>query len=230
LLILSKNQVNNQKHLAYIMLCYSAMLAYYVMYWVGLVQYVPSFLGVLGGLTFVIAPLYYQYLKIRLQQQNKNTWKHGIPMLLFLTLFTLSQLSSSDVPNHLIPITQIIHMASYAILIFVLLKKFELNSFWLKSVASSYFALTIGFTGYYCMVWTGILRIEYDYFISLIMSAFIYYVGYHGFLMRDPAPKVQSSLQRYSPLYTNSMISKIESWIESSEKFLNSEYKYWRCG
>jgi len=79
------------------------------------------------------------------------------------------------------------------------------------------------------LVWTGWLRIEYDYFISMMMAFFIYLVGYTGYLK----PEIISSLpglEKYSSSSLSKKTSKLLTekvlqFMKEQKPFVNSELK-----
>lgn len=204
-----------QKELGLIVLSYSLLLSYYVMFWTGLSKQVSPAFGVLGGLTFLIAPLFFAFTK----DQKISNW-HFTPAVLFSGLYLLS-ISSNFQFNGWLPVFQVAQLAIYSYLIF----RTEDMMNWHKQVALSYHVFTGGFTLYYMLVWTGQLRIEYDYFISMIMTGFIYWVGYKALLNPIVDKKPESKTMAYSQAFAESVTQKIEDWIESQQRFLDSEYK-----
>ena len=90
-------------------------------------------------------------------------------------------------------ILQCISMLIYGAFIFryVFQEKNKLNRFavegersklkWLQQMAVFYFIFSLALTSYWVLVFTQLLKIEYDYGISVIMTVFIYWVGYKGF-------------------------------------------------
>jgi len=62
----------------------------------------------------------------------------------------------------------------------------EITTFkWLRNTWIFFVIFSIGTISYWVLVFVGWLKIEYDYAISVIMTAFIYLVGYYGF--RQPS-------------------------------------------
>jgi AraC-like DNA-binding protein len=53
--------------------------------------------------------------------------------------------------------------------------------YWLKKVVWFYAGFAVASVSYWLLAWMQVLRLEYDYLISVAMSAFIYMVGYLGF-------------------------------------------------
>ena len=86
-----------------------------------------------------------------------------------------------------------VSLVGYAIAMHLFLKqdKEQLNKFaskeeiskhtWLKKVVWFYSGFVIASASYWILAWTGVLELQYDYLISVTMSAFIYMVGYLGF-------------------------------------------------
>jgi len=134
----------------------------------------------------------------------------------------------------------------YAIAMMVVLRndKSELHKFagndelqkhgWLKKVVWFYTGFALASVSYWILAWTGLLKLEYDYLISVAMSAFIYMVGYLGF--RQPEiftggffPGKQASLKYVrSPLneeVVKPVIARLLQLMEIEKPFLNSQLK-----
>lgn len=205
----------DQRALGLIILCYSLLLSYYVLYWTGLSKQVSPFFGILGGLTILIAPLYYSLItKVRLSAL------HYSPIIFFLIISIASSFNSLSLDGW-VPIFQVGHLLTYSMLIV----KVKEKSKWQNNISLSYNVFTAGFTLYYILVWTGLLKIEYDYFISMIMTGFIYWIGYKALFNPDTQAKNESKTMAYSNAFAESVTNKIEGWIESQQRFLDSEYK-----
>ncbi|HRG27761.1 MAG TPA: helix-turn-helix domain-containing protein [Chitinophagales bacterium] len=99
--------------------------------------------------------------------------------------------------NVIFIIGQCVSLSVYAILMYQLVqhnKKTittfaipeEITTFkWLRNTWIFFVIFSIGTISYWVLVFVGWLKIEYDYAISVIMTAFIYLVGYYGF--RQPS-------------------------------------------
>ena len=78
------------------------------------------------------------------------------------------------------------------------------------------------------MVWTNTLAIEYDYMISLIMSVFIYVVGYKCYAnpqQISKVPIVKYSNSYLSDAFATSISKKVIEHLEHKAPYKESGYK-----
>lgn len=222
LMILWKRRDPSHSLLAYIILIYSVILTHYVAYWTGLMVHLPVYIWILGGLTFVIAPLYYFFLKKR--PHNESIGWHSVPFLLYLITFFLQLIFRINLGKY-IQIAQVIHLIFYASLCYKLMKQNDQQDGWLASVALSFYIYVAGFTTYYFLFWFEILTPQQDYIISLIMTGFIYYIGYKGFMMTELVMQTRRNESPFSSAFIESLTNKMETWLDSQNAYLESEYK-----
>lgn len=142
---------------------------------------------------------------------------------------------------------QNLSLVGYGIAIFLFVRKDyqQLNKYalkeeyqkhaWLKKVALLYAGFTAAVLSYWILAWTGILKLEYDYAISLSMTVFIYTVGYLGF--RQPeifSGYISANGKKQEVKYARSSLKeeqaktylgKLLSVMEEEKPFLDSELK-----
>lgn len=107
---------------------------------------------------------------------------------------------------------------------------------WLKKVVWFYAGFAVASSSYWLLAWMQLLRLEYDYLISVAMSAFIYMVGYLGF--RQPLifhgnvftgnGKVTSAKYARSSLKeeeAKQYLQKLLEVMELEKPYLDSELK-----
>lgn len=219
--------------LAGVVLAFSLMLIYYITFWTGLYQSLPRVIGIAGAFTFIFPPLLWFYIK---SGKGSLYFKpvHFLPFLLYCIYFAIAPSLSHEermTAGMVVAIVQNIHLIIYSLLIF----KTAINdasaseeATWKKNIAWSFIGYTLSFNLYYLLLWSGVLKIEYDYFISLASSFFIYYVGYYS----HKHPQTLKSLEgpKYEKTQIGSVASRsiyesIKKHMEIEKPFINSELK-----
>ncbi len=173
--------------LAGLILSFSICLGFYITFWTGYYQLLPWQLGALQGLTFLFGPLLYFYFR----EYKRNDFLHFLPFGMYVIFYMLFANYGGMVPT-LLALSQIIHLIAYCGLMFSWLSSQNSSGNgnrkhlkWRQALAWAFSGYTASFTMYYFLVWTGLLKIEYDYMISLASSFLIYFIGYYGFLKPD---------------------------------------------
>ena len=217
LLFLKRNKKTD--YLSYSILFFSLMLMYYVGYWTGYNRYILREVGVSMGFTFLVGPLLYFYLK----EDVKQKWKHFIPFGIYSALFLLLPfLPFVKIFNISLASLQCLHLTIYAYLIF------DTTTKWKQHVSYSFLGYAISFNLYYVLLWTGLLKIEYDYFISIFSCGLIYYVGYQAFL--NPKIVQLATLDKYknsalSDSASNAIFKAVVSYMEDKKGYRDSDLK-----
>ena len=231
MLFLRKSPAN--KMLGALILSFSVCMIYYVIFWTGYYRVIPWQFGSAQGLTLLLGPFVYFYLR-----SDKNNlfirYRELTPFLLYMVYYI------SDVPPRLInggvlAIYQIIHLAVYTVIIFIwlfqnkgqsngALKKYR----WQRKIVWAFTGYTSSFLVYYLFVLAGLIRIEYDYIISMTSSFFIYFIGYHGF--QKPEILKMYEPTRYDRSALNSSASedirkKLNELMEKEKIYLKSSIK-----
>ena len=128
----------------------------------------------------------------------------------------LSLFSSADPNDYLltyIEYFQCIQLVIYGV--WILRISLDLGtSSWLIRVAVAFIGYVICFIGYYAMVWTGILEIQYDYLVSFGMTVFIYFLGYHGFKSPNGLYTKQQGIKYEKSSLTEMALISIEKELD----------------
>lgn len=224
-----KSKISNL--LAGVVLSFSLMLIFYITFWTGLNQSLPRIISIAGAFTFIFPPLLWFYVK---SDKGKLHFKpiHFLPFLLYCIYFSVAPSLSHEqrmTAGMTVAIVQNIHLIIYSILIFKsATNDASKEALWKKNIAWSFIGYTVSFNLYYLLVWTGALKIEYDYFISLASSFFIYYVGYYSH--KNPSTLKSLEGRKYEKTQIGSAASQsifesIKKHMEIEKPFLNSELK-----
>lgn len=225
----NKNKAS-QSLLALLIFTFTITLAYYTTYWTGINPQLPRYLAFILRFTFLFGPLSWLYLFVTLKSEwPKAVYLHFIPFVAICTLmlFGNSLFPNLQLPQHFFSVSQTVHLLIYAVLNLWLTKTTG-NNRWAKNVALSFMGYAACFTAYHILNWTGVLKIEYDYMVSLGMTVFIYYIGYHGFKTPiienlTPEPKYQkSSLTDNSIEY---IIDKLDNTMARERLFTQGDLK-----
>ncbi|GAB4231516.1 MAG: helix-turn-helix domain-containing protein [Ekhidna sp.] len=231
LLFARKSHTNNL--LAWLVLSFSLCMGYYVVFWTGYYQAISWKFGVFQGLTFLFGPLALSYL-----QSDKKTTRfdarHLIPLCIYVLVY-LADTPPRFFPGYWLAVAQVIHLMIYSALIFRWLSKNKghtngaLKRYqWHRKVAFAFTGYAASFLLYYVLVWTGMLRIEYDYMISLASSIFIYFIGYYGFQrqevlrMNEDARYDKSTLNETA---ARSILEQLKRFMETEKPYLESSLK-----
>ncbi|MFY0605572.1 MAG: AraC family transcriptional regulator [Cyclobacteriaceae bacterium] len=232
-ILIWRKQHQANKFLALVILGFSLMLSYYVSFWTGYAQVLPRFLGVLQGMTYLIGPWFYGYL---LSDQWPETldWKHFFLAVIYPIYF----LSVPElVSNHQWLITaqnliQVSHLLAYAGLSVRVTRRQSLTSQKWKPILTYLFTgYALSFLTYYVLVWTGKIRLEYDYFISFFSTGFIYFIGYCGYEPKNVFQVVATRKYDKSGLSQNaaeSILKAVKKYMETEKGFLNNDLKLQR--
>ncbi len=173
--------------LGFLTLFFSLLLLSYVAFWTGYMELLPSATKALYGLTYTFGPLLYFYIRSDKKEFVFNAW-HFFPFLISSIVFIQADWFSANFMRTVQPVFQSLHLAFYTLASFYFIQQNKGNSngalklyLWRKKVTLVFSGYSASFLLYYVLVWTGTLKIEYDYFISLASSFFIYFIGYQGF-------------------------------------------------
>lgn len=188
MLFLKRSTVEKAKKAQYLLAllisAFTITIAYYVTYWTGISGLSPVF-GIILRFTLLFGPLAYLYLHYSLLQTlPRYYWLHFIPFVLTnLLLYSIHWIQPEFQAYHLFNSLPTFHVLGYAIynLFFVYSRR---GSKWFRQVALSFLGYAICLLTYYLLVWTNVLELQHDYMVSLGMTVFIYFIGYHGF--RNP--------------------------------------------
>ncbi len=235
MIFLRKSRVNNL--LGFLILSFSLCLIYYVGFWTNYNSLLPPHLQVLGGLTYSFGPLLYFYVRSSRKVVHFNGY-HFIPLLLYIVYFYCWPLY----PQELIPtfqaiqsVLQNIHLAVYTALIFQFTytnKGFSNGALrlyqWRKKVSWAFLGYSLSFITYFILVWTGTLKIEYDYMISVMSAFFIYFIGYHGFQRQEVFKMYENGRYERSALNTvasSAILDTLRNHMKVNRPYLDSSLR-----
>ncbi len=218
--------------LAAFILSFTLLLVYYVLFWSRLTAELPRSVGLTFGFTYLLGPLLYFYL--RFNTAKRISW-HFTPFVLFVAYFFLTPLVGRDSPVHLAQVLlQIGHILAYGVILVhhSLRHDSDISAAalkfhdWQKWISAAFLGYGLSYLTYYVMVWTGILKVEYDYMISLASAVLIYYVGVQGF--RDPNLISKSSPSRYGNSGLThaarlAILRKVKEYFDLERPFLDSD-------
>ena len=109
----------------------------------------------------------------------------------------------------LYPTLKIIHMISYALIIFMTIKRVKSPTVsasfynWQKLINSLFLVFILSSATYYLLVALIDFKIEYDYMISMAMTLSIYTIGYLGYRH----PEIIHGFEKLRGKYENSSLS-----------------------
>lgn len=249
LLVLLKKGIKLANNiLSLIILLFSLSLVYYVAYWTGYAIKLHPIVTLTLSFVWLFGPLLLFYFKALNQSKPELKWLwHLLPfgimalvklMAIFeINVFTTypAFLTNPALRDTLI-VLQLAHLFSYAVVInryqrkHILPKNIDIVRYsWLTKIVLFYIGFCMSYTSYYLLVWADVLKIEYDYAISLVMSFFIYMVGYFGFKNpemlegADPAVKYEkSSLGKNA---SKALLEKVLLYMDRHQPYINSELK-----
>lgn len=231
-IFMRKSRANNL--LASLMLSFSLCLIGYVIFWSGYYEVLPFGVGMLTGLTYCFGPLLYFYI----QSSNREVvfdLRHFLPLIGFAIYYGVFMHSSSSLVHNTQAVIQCGHLAIYSYLIFKFtyahrgFNNGALKLFlWRKKLSRAFAGYCLTFLTYYVLVWTGLLRIEYDYMISVAAAFFIYFIGYQGFLHQDVLTMYEKSKYDKSSLTTSaseSILQALKRLMEEQKAYLDGSLK-----
>ena len=187
--------------IAFLVLAFSIILFQYVLYWTRYEEVFPYLVIIPPVCYYVTGPLLYLYfLNLYRKKVQFNYALHFLPAFILLIpniILWLKYLGFTEMKIHLLWLAQqhwfiVAHMSIYTALIFRLIYKSEkqqgefhrIRSIWSKTLASFYTIFILAYASYYIMVKLPFFSSEWDYAISITMSASIYAIGY--FIFKQP--------------------------------------------
>ncbi|UII30413.1 helix-turn-helix domain-containing protein [Fulvivirga ulvae] len=236
MILLRGSRVNNL--LGFLVLSFSIMLLYYVTYWTHYDQLLPGSIALAQGLTYVLGPLVYFYLQSDRKNFHFNIW-HFLPFVFYMFYFLIQTAFNISYPPYMRAaqvVVQCLHLLLYSTIIFWYinhtgsnLRNGELASLlWCKKIAYAFTGYSLSFLGYYVLVFTNTLKIEYDYMISVASSLFIYFIGYHGY--QNPHILKANDITKYtrsslSAAASRAILTHLKEYMKSEKPYLDSNLK-----
>lgn len=235
MIFLRKSSTNHL--LGLLILSFSVCLLYYVGFWTRYYTLLPWYVGIAGGLTYTMGPLAYFYILSNRKETYMNL-VHFIPFLIFAAYFLLFPnipTQSRPTAQTIQSVVQCLHLAVYTILVIQYtyanrgysngaLKLYN----WRKKVSWAFTGYTLSFVSYFVLVWTGALKVEYDYFISVMSTFFIYFIGYHGFQHQEVFRQFETGRYEKSSLTntaSSAILATLRHYMETERPFLNSSLR-----
>ena len=241
---------------------YSITLVSYVIYWTGYYKVYTWMDGWTDSFPLIFGPLTYFYVKV-LEDGTlpRNYKRHFIPVwlsLIYLVPVLIKNTFGS--PDWIMPlfgnmrhwlwffravvVAQNISLITYGVILLQDLKKYApsdssdqaeaVKKSWLKKVILAYNGFVWGYLLYWVLVWTDMIRVEYDYTISFAISVFIYMTGYLGFRQPEIFNGVEQQKKEAEAKYSRSTLKpeqlillkeRLIQLMEEKKPFLNSELK-----
>ncbi len=158
-----------------------------------------------------------------------------IPFGLFCALFIYQNYLTDEIIvwlNGIQILVQNAHLILYAGLIYGRINKSEDRNpqlqLWRMQLFIAFLGYALSFLAYYILVWSNLIKIEYDYAISLAAAIFIYFVGYKGFA--NPEVLSEYDRQRYqksslSSHAAQSIMKKIKDYFDNEKPYRNSDLR-----
>lgn len=210
----------------------------------------------------IFGPLTYFYVKVLEDGALPRSYKrHFIPVwlsLIYLVPVLIKNTFGS--PDWIMPlfgnmrhwlwffravvVAQNISLITYGVILLRDLKKYApsdssdqaeaVKKSWLKKVILAYNGFVWGYLLYWVLVWTDMIRVEYDYTISFAISVFIYMTGYLGFRQPEIFNGVEQQKKEAEAKYSRSTLKpeqlillkeRLIQLMEEKKPFLNSELK-----
>lgn len=225
-----KRQNPRQYLLAVLMLAFTVTIAYYITFWTGTNSQLSSDFQIIFRLTLIFGPLVYLYVYHTFNNRfPKYTWLHFLPFFLVNILFYSVQLIwPKFIAYGLFNSLPSLHVLAYAIFCLWFVKK-KGGSRWLSNITLSFAGYSLSLLTYYVLVWTNVLRLEHDYIVSMGMTVFIYFIGYHGF--KNPlvlSEKTSEEKYQKSSMTDQSLkhvIEKLDGLIRIEKLYTNGDLK-----
>jgi AraC-like DNA-binding protein len=235
MIFLRRSQTNHL--LGALIVTFSLCLLYYVGFWTRYNSLLPWQIGIAEGLTYTFGPLLFFYVRSNRKKTYFNAL-HLIPFLVFAVYFLIFPLFPSG-SRFLIQTTQsVIQNLHLAIYTFLILKFTYANQGfsngalklynWRKKISWAFAGYTFSFLSYFILVWTGTLKIEYDYMISVMSAFFIYFIGYHGFQHQEIFRLFEAGRYEKSALTStasSAILATLRHHMETERPFLDSSLR-----
>lgn len=239
----------SSKRLATVMLVFSGILSIYLLYWTGYERFFPYFQHWWPTLTFLVGPTVFLYLKDVFQEEYrlKAAFTHYLfPILsgvltlpLYMRVFGWQISGAGDLYRIAgAPVLLTGHLLFYTIHIWRMThNEWQVDGnirTWTRLVARGMIWYTGAFISYFVLLGCSFFNPEWDYAISLVMSAGILMVAYMGLLQRRifcsepieqflPVRKYQNSALTQAA--TASIKRQLERLLEEEMVFRENELR-----
>lgn len=210
--------------LSLLILSFTLTLTYYLAFWLKISRQLPAITSIAMQFTLLFGPLLWLYLNKLDKKKVKNVWLHFIPFIACVAALSIARGTSLiGLVNQIVVVMQILQLVGYSLAILRLSLPKEL-----KILAFTFAGYSACFLAYYVMAWTGVLRLQYDYIVSLGMAVFIYYTGYKGLQIKKILPEESSEKYSNSALTSNALhyiINKLDQLMNNEKLYLNGDLK-----
>lgn len=231
--------------LSSLVLSFSVTLLFYVSFWTGLARNFGEIFNTALQIVYLFGPLAFLYVRnISGKKFGKKDLFHFVPFLLVFLLFGITIITNIPFLNNFlyqsreVAVTNmILHNLSLLIYSILILNwvyrtpiKVKQVSIFHKQFGYLFAIFSISYLSYYVLSYTGLLRIEYDYAISVCMSVIIFYIGYKGYYV----PEISIGNIKSNGKYNRSgMTEQVEKYyadkllnlIGEKKVYLNSDLK-----
>lgn len=208
---------------------FSVILLFCVAYWTNNLIHLHSSSWIAFKLTYLIGPMMLFYVQTIKGSYtfSRRTFYHVLPFIghIFITILTYVLINThfSEVVS-VLTIIQNAHLLLYAGLVMSEVGKGEKMN-WVRHIAIAYVGYCLCYLSYYVMFWTGVLKIEYDYMVSVGMMFFIYFVGYYSYVHQDRPYSKNKKYHKSSltPRASLSIYQQLEKHLSSNKPYLDSQ-------
>lgn len=238
-----------EKWLSLLMFSFGGSLLSYVLYWTGYAHQFPYLKNVWQGLTFLVGPCLYFYLKDTFKEPYTATekrWHFLLPVLAIL--FMLPQIllnfgiDLGASRNFFAIGSASILMTGHLLVYTMILLQMTRNEWqvdanikvWTKVVVGGMMVYTAAFVSYFLLVRTSFFNAEWDYAISFVMALGILAIAYMGLLQKRvfqsepigrflPLKKYQSS--NLTSAASQSILRKMDRLLQEEQVFKENELR-----
>ncbi len=208
---------------------FTITIAYYTTFWTGIAPRLHPAFGIILRFTFLFGPLAYFYVfNIIKGKLPRLTWLHFIPFVLVnLFYFCIPHLFPHFSGYFWLNLLTVVHILAYGVYSLWYAVNLKANS-WVLNISISFIGYCLCLLTYYVLLWTGVLKTQHDYMVSMGMTIFIYFIGYHGF--KSPLPEVNSNGEKYEKSsltneVLNQIMEKIDQLMLQEKLFTNGDLK-----
>ncbi|MBA2613529.1 MAG: helix-turn-helix transcriptional regulator [Bacteroidetes bacterium] len=249
----SYNKTANRLVAIYVLL-YAVMMVEYVLYWTHYLFYFPGWTDVSASFPLALGPLLYLYFKSVYEKKKLQVIDllHFIPLLIFLGLkvpfYLMPGINKLQGPYpfvfkgywklmSLMPWIKIAHNFIYALIMILYIKR-QTSVAEIKKWAYSLIVFFILFVGgsiaYYTLVLFPWFNVEWDYFISFIMSAailctawfaFAYPSIFSGFSLKESVIDLKNANAAWEQLYYTYKLNIKGNNVQQKAIPVNYSYK-----
>ena len=235
ILLSKKNKSQGNYFLSTLIILFSITLIFYVFFWSGISSRFGFIFNLVLKLVFLFGPLAYLYVKsVKKFSLKPSDLKHfyAFPIITILSFLSLPYVNGFL--KWIMPFLECSSLLFYSLLIFRVVglnqnSKDRIQRF-LIQYSILFSAFTLSYISYYILFFSGILKLEYDYAISLSMSSIIYFIGYRGYFLPEITETQNHPNDKYekSGLTENAMrhyAGKLVSLMTREKLFTNSDLK-----